>query len=276
MAASKITPQKVSRFNEILHRYKLIHLYIYSNQVKSICFQPVHWLSVVCLEDMSPFAASNFDSPRAAQTEAARNSSEWHMNDIWMTFLHEFLQRSVATWKHVNDWCSLPIFLQVKKFVLVSQMPFLQGADGPALRIKGRAGNQSGDLGTVALFDWTRNGGNFHISHSGRVAAPATLAATVAEWLSGWVPEWLRQSLWQSGWVAAPATLAEWLSGWVPAWQSGWVAEWLHQPLWQSGCVAEWLRQSHQSMKWIKFLNVSISKQDLMTLTATWFTKITL
>ena len=85
------------------------------------------------------------------------------------------------------------------------------------------------------------NGGNFHISHS----------ATLAEWLSVW--------------VAAPATLAEWLSGWV------------EQPLRQSGWVAEWLRQSHQSMKWTdKVLNISISKQEYMTLTATWFTNITL
>ena len=108
---------------------------------------PTSSLAVGCLEDMSPFAASNFDSPLAvaAQTEEARNGSEWQYE--WH-FLHEFWQRSVATWKHVNHWCSLPIFLQVKKFVLVSQMPFLQGADGPALRIKGRAGNQSGDRGS--------------------------------------------------------------------------------------------------------------------------------
>ena len=30
-------------------------------------------------------------------------------------------------------------------FFSVSQMPFLQGADGPALHIQGRTGNQSGD-----------------------------------------------------------------------------------------------------------------------------------
>ena len=181
---------------------------------------------------------------------------EWH-------FLHEFLQRSVATWKHVNDWCSLPIFLQVKKFVLVSQMPFLQGADGPALRIKGRAGNQSGDRGSSghSCFVWLNaqwrkfyeifTSATQPLWQSGWVAAPATLAATVAEWLSGWVPEWLRQSLWQSGWVAAPATLAEWLRGWVPAWQSGWVAEWLRQPLWQSAWVAEWLLQPLWQSGWV-------------------------
>ena len=154
-------------------------------------------------------------------------------------------------------------------------------------------------------------------SHSGRVAAPATLAA----WLSGWVAPPAALAEWLSGWVAAPATLGEWLSGWVappatlpewlsgcsshcvadglsgwglaaPAtlaewllqllWQSGWVAapatlaEWLLQPLWQSGWVAEWLRQSHQPMNLIKFLNISMSKQGYMIVTATWFTNITL
>ena len=47
---------------------------------------PTSSLAVGCLEDMSPFAASNFDSPLAAQTGEARNGSEWHMNIIWMTF----------------------------------------------------------------------------------------------------------------------------------------------------------------------------------------------
>jgi hypothetical protein len=38
---------------------------------------PTSSLAVDCFEDMSPFAASNFDSPLAAQTEAG-NDSEWH------------------------------------------------------------------------------------------------------------------------------------------------------------------------------------------------------
>ena len=82
------------------------------------------------------------------------------------------------------------------------------------------------------IFDWTRNGGNFHISHSatlaewlsgcssdsGRVAE--WLSGWVAEWLIGWVADWLLQPLWLSGLVAAPATLAEWQSGWVAAAES--------------------------------------------------------
>ena len=38
---------------------------------------PTSSLAVDCFEDMSPLAASNFDSPLAAQTEAG-NDSEWH------------------------------------------------------------------------------------------------------------------------------------------------------------------------------------------------------
>ena len=51
MAALEITPKKVSKFNEILHRYKIdwssydiICTYIIC---KPICFQQVHWLSIV-------------------------------------------------------------------------------------------------------------------------------------------------------------------------------------------------------------------------------------
>ena len=35
-------------------------------------------LAVDCFADMSPFAASNFDSPLAAQTEEAGNDGAWH------------------------------------------------------------------------------------------------------------------------------------------------------------------------------------------------------
>ena len=72
--------QKVSRFNEILHRYKLIHHYIYSNQVKSICFQPVHWRSVVwrtCRHSRQVTTIALWQ-PRQRQETA--------VNDIWMTF----------------------------------------------------------------------------------------------------------------------------------------------------------------------------------------------
>ena len=68
---------------------------------------PTSSLAVGCFEDMSPFAASNFDSPLAAQSDEAGNNSEWH-------FLHQFLQRSVATWKRVNHWWRLPVLLQFR------------------------------------------------------------------------------------------------------------------------------------------------------------------
>ena len=79
------------------------------------------------------------------------------------------------------------------------------------------------------------------LSAQWRTFSPQPLSHTLhSVTQSGWVAEWLRQ----------------------PLWQGGWVAEWLRQPLWHGGSVAEWLRQSHQPMKWIKFLNISISKQD--------------
>ena len=53
-------------------------------------------------------------------------------------------------------------------------------------------------------FDWTRNGGNYHPSHS----------ATQPLSQSGWT-----QPLCQSGWLVQP--LWEWLSGWVAEWLSG-------------------------------------------------------
>ena len=65
----------------------------------------------------------------------------------------------------------------------------------------------------LQMLDWTRNGGNFHISHS----------AT--------------QPLWQSGWVA------EWLSGCSS--HSGRVTEWLSGCSSHSGRMAEWLLQLH-------------------------------
>ena len=128
-------------------------------------------------------------------------------------------------------------------------------------------------------------------------------------WQNGWVAEWLRQPLlaeWLSGCSSHSGRVAEWLSDcsshsgrvteWLSgcssshSWQSGWVhygrvaectlAEWLSGCIshsWQSGWVAEWLRQSHQWMKWTdKVLNIWISKQEYLTLIATWFTNITL
>ena len=119
-----------------------------------ICLFPTSSLTVGCFEDMSPFAASNFDSPLAA-TEEAGNDSERHA----CTFRTNSWSRSVATWKRVNHWWRLLFLLRTKWVFSASQMPFLRGADGPALRIKGRAGNQSGDRGSYhwaqlpALFD---------------------------------------------------------------------------------------------------------------------------
>ena len=119
-----------------------------------ICLFPRSSLTVGCFEDMSPFAASNFDSPLAA-TEEAGNDSERHA----CTFRTNSWSRSVATWKRVNHWWRLLFLLRTKWVFSASQMPFLQGADGPALRIKGRAGNQRRDRGSYhwaqlpALFD---------------------------------------------------------------------------------------------------------------------------
>ena len=46
----------------------------------------------------------------------------------------------------------LPVSLASQmSFFSVSQMPFLQGADGPALRSKGRTRNQCGDLRLISL-----------------------------------------------------------------------------------------------------------------------------
>ena len=115
------------------------HHYIFKSY--QIFLLPRRSLAVGCFEDMSPFAASNFDSPLAAQSDEAGNNSECH-------FLHQFLQRSVANWKRVNHWWRLPVLLQFKWIFSALQMPVLQGADGPALRIKGRTRNQCGDWGS--------------------------------------------------------------------------------------------------------------------------------
>ena len=80
MAALERTPKKVS-YNIIIIRYytgtRLIdHRLMYKfNQIQSYLF-PASSLAVGCFEDMSPFAASNFDSPLAAQSDEAGNNSE--------------------------------------------------------------------------------------------------------------------------------------------------------------------------------------------------------
>ena len=91
---------------------------------------------------MSPFAASNFDSPLAA-TEEAGNDSELSIAPF--APIPEAVQLQLGNVSTTDGDCSS--YCEPNEFS-ASQMPFLQGADGPALRIKGRAGNQSGDRGS--------------------------------------------------------------------------------------------------------------------------------
>ena len=71
IAASEITPEKRQDFMIYTGTRLIDHhdadLFVSNNSP-----------AVDCFEDMSPFAASNFDSPLAAQTEEAENGSEWH------------------------------------------------------------------------------------------------------------------------------------------------------------------------------------------------------
>ena len=300
MAASEITPQKVSRFHEILHRYKLIHHYIYSNQVKSICFQQVHWRSVVwrtCRHSRQVTSIALWQ-PRQRRQETA-------VNDIWMTFFARIPAAFSCNLETCQRLMQLAHLFASQKVCLsfADAFPARRRWTSPPHQGKGWQPKWRSRLIWAQLLRLIERAmaeilWNFHISHSATLAEwlsgcsshSGSDCGRMAEWLSGRVAEWLLQPLWQSGYVAECllGRVAEWLSGCVshsgrvPEWlsgcssHSGRVAEWLHQPLWQSGWVAEWLRQSHQSMKWIKFLNVSISKQDFMTLTATWFTKITL
>jgi len=70
IAASKITPEKCQDLiytgTRLIDHHDANYLF------------PTISLAVDCFEDMSPFAASNFDSPLAAQTEEAENGSELH------------------------------------------------------------------------------------------------------------------------------------------------------------------------------------------------------
>ena len=74
------------------------------------------------------------------------------------------------------------LFLLPTKWVFsASQMPFLRGADGPALHIKGRAGNQSGDRGSyhwaqLPAFVWHPHGVQIWYLGSRRAFSPLTLA----------------------------------------------------------------------------------------------------
>ena len=74
------------------------------------------------------------------------------------------------------------LFLLLTKWVLSAfQMPFLRGADGRALHIKGRAGNQSGDRGSyhwaqLPAFAWHPHGVQIWYLGSRRAFSPLTLA----------------------------------------------------------------------------------------------------
>ena len=74
--------------------------------LKSICFQQVHWQSVV--------SRTCRRSQRATSIARRLPRQRRQENGQWMALLHDFLQRSVATWKRVNHWWSLPVFSQVK------------------------------------------------------------------------------------------------------------------------------------------------------------------
>ena len=221
---------------------------------------PTSSLAVGCLEDMSPFAASNFDSPLAAQTEEARNGSEWHMNDIFawipaafscnletcqrlMQLAHLFAsQKGCLSFADAfparRRWTSPPhqgkgrqpkwrsrlIWAQLLCLIERAMAEIFTSATQPLWVTEWLSGC-SRNCGRVA--EWLSGCS----SHSGRVAEwllQPLLAATVAEWLSGWVAASVTLAVWLSGWVAAPATLAEWLSGCIS--HSGRASEWL------SGC----------------------------------------
>ena len=78
--------------------------------------------------------------------------------------------------------CSSYCQPNITKWVFsASQMPFLRGADGPALHIKGRAGNQSGDRGSyhwaqLPAFVWHPHGVQIWYLGSRRAFSPLTLA----------------------------------------------------------------------------------------------------
>ena len=102
-------------------------------------------LAVGCFEDMSPFAASNFDSPTAAQTEEAGKRA---VNGTFAR-LPAALSCNLETCQPLMEFARL-LASQMSLFS-IPKMPFMQGVDGPALRIKGRTWNQSEDRGPIAF-----------------------------------------------------------------------------------------------------------------------------
>ena len=109
---------------------------------KSICFQRVHRLSIVSRTCRRSQRATSIALwlPRRRQ----ENDSEWHfrMNSC-------SVQLQLGNVSTADRVCQS----QVERVFSASQMPFLQGADGPALHIKGGTWSQSEDRGSIALSD---------------------------------------------------------------------------------------------------------------------------
>ena len=101
---------------------------------------------------MLPFAASNFDSPLAAQTEA-RNGSEWHMNDIFCTnscSVHLQLGNMSTIDAACPSFCKSKSLSQFRRCLFCKAQMDQPSAsrEGPATKVEIEA-----HLGTVALFD---------------------------------------------------------------------------------------------------------------------------
>ena len=111
------------------------HHCIYSNHVKSFCFQQVHWLSVasrICRHSRQVTSTALWQPNQMRQETTA--------NDIFCTnscSVQLQLGNVSTTGGDCLSSCNSDEFSR--------QMPVLQGADGPALRIKGRTRNQCGD-----------------------------------------------------------------------------------------------------------------------------------
>ena len=110
---------------------------------KSICFQRVHWLSIVSRTCRRSQRATSIALwlPRRRQETTANGTFAW---------IPAAFSCNLETCQPLIELASL---LQVERVFSASQMPFLQGADGPALHIKGGTWNQSEDRGSIALSD---------------------------------------------------------------------------------------------------------------------------
>ena len=121
------TPEKVStylwyKYLKYTQTWKLL-----GHSCRHVCIFkfPTRSLAVDCFQDMLlPLPASNLDGPKTAQTEAG-NDSEWHIK---------------------TNSCSRSVATRSQPLSLADTFP--PSGDGPALRIKCRTGNQSGDRGS--------------------------------------------------------------------------------------------------------------------------------